>query len=238
VRSDVRHRLKEDRFAAGAKDTYSWAVEHRTNLIGGVVVSSIIIAAALGGYFYGQKREEAAGLELAKAIRTFNAPIVPAGTPPQPGMDETFSSFKDRALAAQKKLQDVSSHYQHTDSGKMARYLTDVARVQAGDTVAAERDLKQVASSRDQDLASLAKMALASIYVSTNREAEALPIYKALIDHPTATVSQFEAQLQLASIYEQQQPQEALKIYQKMQQENSGGPASEIAMSKIAALKH
>src|SRR5205807_1613133 len=56
VRSEARHRLKEDRFAVTAKDTYSWAVEHRTNLVGGVVVAAIIIAAALGAYFYNQTR--------------------------------------------------------------------------------------------------------------------------------------------------------------------------------------
>jgi len=238
VRSEARHRLKEDRFAVTAKDTYSWAVEHRTNLVGGVVVAAIIIAAALGAYFYNQTREQAANLELGKAIRTFNAPIVPAGTPPQPGMGETYSSFKDRAVKAEKSFQDIASHYRHTDSGGMAGYLAAVAKVQAGDAVGAERDLKQLAGSRNRDLASLAKMALASIYVSTNRQAEALPIYKDLIDHPTATVSQPEAELQLASVYERSQPQEALKIYQKMQQENPTGPASEIAMNKIAALKH
>jgi predicted negative regulator of RcsB-dependent stress response len=237
VRSEVRHQLKEDRFATTVGGTYSWAVEHRVNLIGGVAVAAVIIAIALGWFFYSQNREEKASLELGKAMRTLQAPILPPGVPPQPGMDETYGSLKDRATAAEKKFRDIGDHYGHTGSGKMARYMAAVTRLQSGDNAGAEPQLRQLADSRDRDMAALAKMALASIYLGSNRESQAMAIYKDLMDHPTATVSKLEAEMQMAQAYEAKQPQQARQIYLDIQKEDPTGPAAQMAMSKLAALK-
>lgn len=237
MRSEVRHQLKEDRFATTVEGTYSWAVEHRVNLIGGAAVAGVIIAIALGWFFYTQNREEKASLDLAKAMRTLQAPILPEGTPPQPGMDESYTSMKARASAAEKKFQDVVSHYRHTDSGKMAAYMEAVTLMQSGDTAGAEPQLKQLADSRDHDMAALAKMSLASVYLSTNRENQAMAIYRDLMDHPTATVSKLEAEMQMAEAYEPTQPQKAKEIYQQVQKDDPTGPGAQMAMSKLAALK-
>jgi len=234
VRSEVRHSLKQDRFAETVGSTYSWAAEHRVNLVGGAAVAGVIIAIALGGFFYTQNREEKASLELGKAMRTLQAPILPPGLPPQPGMDESYSSMKARATAAQKKFEDVA---RHTDSGKMATYMAAVTRMQAGDTTGAEPELKQLAGGRDKDMAALAKMSLASIYLSSNRESQAIAIYKELMDHPTATVSKLEAEMQMAQALEAKQPQQARQIYMDIQKEDPAGPAAQIAMTKLAALK-
>lgn len=237
MRSEVRHQLKEDRFAATVEGTYSWAVAHRINLVGGAVVAGVIIAAVLGGYFYTQNREEKASLEMGKAMRTLQATILPPGLPPQPGMDESYTSAKARAQAAEKKFQDVAEHYRHTDSGKMAAYLAAVTRLQSGDTAGAEPQLKTLADGRDKDIAALAKMSLASIYLSTSRDAQAIAIYEELRKNPTATVSQLEAEMQLAQALEAKQPQQARQIYQEIQKQDPTSPAAQMAMAKLAALK-
>ena len=70
----------------------------------------------------------------------------------------------------------------------------------------AEKDLQDVADSRYKEIASLAKLALAAIYHDTNRDPQAIAIYKQLADHPTASVGKSTAQFLLASLYEEESP--------------------------------
>ena len=107
----------------------------------------------------------------------------------------------------------------------------------AGDLAGAERQLKEVSGSRDQDLASLAKFALASLYRNSQRPEPAIQIYKELSEHPTRSVSKNAVQLELASLYEAGQPQEAKRIYEQVQKENPRGAAGEIASGRLQNLK-
>ena len=101
-----------------------------------------------------------------------------------------------------------------------------------------EKDLKDVADSRYQEIASLAKLALASIYHDTNRDPQAIEIYKQLADHPTVSVGKSTAQFLLASLYEEDnQPDQARKLYQQMQKENPSSQAAQMASQRLQALK-
>ena len=107
-----------------------------------------------------------------------------------------------------------------------------------GDNAAAEKDLKDVADSRYQEIASLAKLALASIYHDTNRDPQAIEIYKQLADHPTVSVGKSTAQFLLASLYEEDnQPDQARKLYQQMAKENPSSQAAQMATQRLQALK-
>src|SRR5262249_51418719 len=107
-----------------------------------------------------------------------------------------------------------------------------------GDNVAAEGDLKEVASSGNKDLASLARFALAAVYRNTNRSKDAIDIYNSLIQKPTATVGKSMAQLELASAYvDAHQPDEAKKIYQQIQKDSPGTEAAQIASGRMEQLK-
>jgi hypothetical protein len=101
----------------------------------------------------------------------------------------------------------------------------------------AEEHLKYTAGVRDADIASLSKLALAALYRDSNREAEAIALYKDLIDHPTNSVPKVTAQLQLAELYSIKQPAEAKKIYEQIAKENPKSPLAEIATSKSQQLK-
>jgi predicted negative regulator of RcsB-dependent stress response len=215
VRSEVRHRLKEDRFAETAQGYFSWMREHSVNVVGIVLALTIAIALALGGYYYKENREQKASAALGSAMDTLNAPIGAAD--PESG-EESFSSVKDRGQAAQKKFEAIASQYPYTHAGKISRYMIGVSEIQEGNNTAAEATFKQVSTSHDKDLASLAKMALASLYSATNRNSDAIAIYKDLADHPTHEVSKLAAQFELAGMYANTQPDEARKLYQEIQQ--------------------
>ncbi|HYL94286.1 MAG TPA: hypothetical protein VET69_00680, partial [Terriglobales bacterium] len=104
-------------------ETVSWAVEHRKVLTTVGIIAGVVVAVVLAGYYYLQQQNQAASLAMAAAFRTYDAPIVPAGTPPQPGLSAMYNSATERAKAAQPLFQKVVQNYPHTRNAEIARYF-------------------------------------------------------------------------------------------------------------------
>lgn len=241
MRAETRHQLKTDRFTqatiGAAEATAHWTVEHKSKLVAGTAAAVVLLVAVLGAWYYLGQQDDKANLELTQAVRTLQTQIRAAGTPEIPNQP-SFASTQDRGNEAKKQLQSVIDKYPHTHTADIARYLLGTTAVDLGDKATAERELKEVSSSHNSDLAALAKMALAAFYGNTNRPKEAVDLYKELIDKPSITVSKVMAQMQLASLYESsQQPAEAKKIYEQIVKENPKSEAESIAQSKLQALK-
>lgn len=243
MRAETRHQLKTDRFTratlGAAEATAHWSVEHKSKIVIGSVIAVVVVGIVVGGWFYLSRQDDKANQELTQAVRTLETQVRPAGMPPTPNLP-SFGSTQERATEAKKQLQAVIDNYPHTHSSDVARYLLGTTSMQVGDNATAEKQLKEVASSYsyNNDLPSLAKLALASLYGNTNRTKDALDLYKQLIDKPSATVSKVTAQLQLASLYESsQQPGEAKRIYEQIAKENPKTEAESIAQSKLQNLK-
>jgi predicted negative regulator of RcsB-dependent stress response len=228
----TRHQLKEDKFTETAAESLSWVREHQGKLTAVLVIALVALVAAAGAWFYMQQREQQASLELSKALRTFNTPLREANTPPSPEF-ESFTSAKERAEASRKQFREVAEKYKHTRPGEVAKYMEALSAMTLGDNANAEQQLKQLAESRNKDLSSLARMKLASLYRITDRDDQAIAIYRDLIEHPTRTVTKAIAQLELASTYESKNPAEAKRIYEAVQAENPAGPAAEVARTHI-----
>ena len=231
----TRHQLKEDKFADAAKGTFSWAVGHQKLVT--VASTAVLLAAALGvgGWAFLQWREQKASFELGGALRTYQRPLRPAGAPPNPDFP-SFAFAAERAKTARAQFQAVADRYSYTPSGRMARYYVGLTAMESGDTAAAERELKAIAASGNKDLAPLGKLALATLYHSRKRDADAIQLYRELIDHPSESVPKATAQLELASLYEEKQPAEANKLYQQVRIEDPTGVAGEIAASRLGKL--
>lgn len=236
MRSSTRHQLKQDQFTTTAKETYSWVVKHRTTLIYLGIAAAVVVAIVLGGWFYLQQQDEQAGVALGHALQVYRAPITSAGEQAAPET-QSFASVQDRAKAARAEFAQVVKNYPHTRSSDIASYFMGLADEEAGNAAAAEKEMKDVASAGGTDLPGLAKFALAALYRSQGKDAEAVPLYKELIDHPTNTVPKSQAQLALAAVYESKQPQDARSIYQQVQKENPDSPAAQIAASKLGEMK-
>src|ERR1017187_10066691 len=169
VRSYSRHQLKQDSFRTSTTETISWAVEHQSKLTAAVVAVVVLLAVVIGGWAYVNYRDQQGRSELAGAIQKYDAPIRPAGTPATPDM-LSFGSIQERAKAANTDFIRIAGKYSFTQSGRVARYFAGVTLHDMGDNAGAEKDLKEVADSRYKEIASLAKLALASIYHDTNRD--------------------------------------------------------------------
>jgi predicted negative regulator of RcsB-dependent stress response len=236
VRADVRHQLKEDRFRQFTAERAHWAVEHRETLIKAVGGLVLVVALVAGGWLYFSHRDELASADLSKAVRTYNLPIRPAGTPDQPNFP-SFASLSDRAAKAHTEFEQIASQYPHTKSADFARYFSGLTSLDMGDTAAAEKSLKQTADSGSKDLSALAKMALAALYRNTNRDSQAVELYKQLSDSPAMTVSRQAAQMELASFYAgKQQTVEARKIYEQVQKDNPNTEFASVASAKLQEL--
>ncbi|HEV2022907.1 MAG TPA: tetratricopeptide repeat protein [Terriglobales bacterium] len=231
----TRHQLKEDKLADAAKGTVTWAGHHRKLV--SVASTALLVAAVVGvgGWAFLQWREQKASFEMGSALRTYQRPLRPAGTPENPDFP-SFASTAERAKAARAGFQKVADQYSYTRSGRMARYYVGLTAMEGGDTAAAERELKAIVQSGNKDLAPLAKLALASFYRSQKRDAEAIQLYRELIDNPSDSVPKATAQLELGSLYEEKQPAEASKLYQQVRIENPTGVAGEIAAARISRL--
>jgi TolA-binding protein len=241
VRAETRHQLKQDAFSrvtiGAAEKTAHWSVEHRNTLAIAAAAVVVIVALGVGGWYYMSAQNEKASLDMTQAVRTLEAQIRPAGTPPQPGVP-SFASSKERADAAKKQFQGILDKYPHTHAADMSRYFLGVTSATAGDNAAAENDFKAVASNSNKELSSISKLALATLYGNTNRTKDAVTLYQELINKPTTSVSKVTAQLQLAELYQStNQPLDAKRLYEQIKKDNPTGEAGQLATQKLAELK-
>ena len=231
----TRQELKQDKFKETADAAVHWSVEHRqTTIVVGAVLVAIVAAVAIGFWYYNYSSQQASAA-LGAAMQVNGAPILAKGTAgPQV---VSFPTIQERATAAKNAFYEVSSKYGSTRAGKFAKYMAGLNEVELGNTKVAEDDFKAVASSSDANASSLAKFALASVYRDTNRDSDAIAIYKELIDHPTDSVPKATAQLELAELYSAKQPEEAKKIYAQMQKDNPKSAVGKIAGQHLSSMK-
>jgi predicted negative regulator of RcsB-dependent stress response len=241
VRAETRHQLKQDRFSRTTIDvaerTVHWSAEHQNKLIVAGVAVLVIAGLAFGSWYYLNQQDQKASLEFSAAVRTLDTPVRPPNMPPQPDMP-SFASSKERATAAHKQFQEIVNKYPHTHAADFAHYFLGLTSADMGDNAAAEHELQAVASYHNADLSALAKFALASVYRNTNRDKQAIELYKQIMAKPTITVSKVMAEMELAATYQSaDMPLEAKRIYEQIQKENPASEAAQIASAKLQALK-
>jgi tetratricopeptide (TPR) repeat protein len=237
VRAETRHSLKQDKFSQATMGAADWTVQHRSPIVWIAIAVAVVLAIGVGAWYYIGQQDEKASLALSQALRTAETPIRPANMPAQPGFP-SFASSNKRDTAARKQYQEITDKYSHTRSADVARYLLGVSSANLGDYAAAEKSLSEVASVYNKDLSSLAKFALASAYSKDKKDAQAIELYKQLMDKPTNAVSKVSVQFELANLYlDKQQPLEAKRIYEQIQKENPATETAALAQSKAAAIK-
>ena len=241
MRAETRHQLKQDAFSrvtiGAAEKTAHWTVEHRNTLAIAGIALVVIVAAGVGGWYYLSAQNEKASLDMSQAVRTLEAQLRPAGAPAQPGVP-SFTSARERAEAAKKQFQAILDKYPHTRSADMSRYFLGVTSATEGDNASAENNFKTVASTGNKELASIAKLALATLYGNTSRTKDAAAIDQELINKPTTSVSKVTAQLQLAELYEtSNQPLDAKRLYEQIKKDNPSTEAGQLATQRLAELK-
>ncbi len=200
------------------------------SILAGIVGVALVVIAIVLLY---QQRSAKADLAMGDAMRTLETPVIAPGQP-APAGEKTFSSAEERARAANAQFASVADTYGMTRSGRNAKYLQGVTALQMGQTSTAEQLLKSSADSWNKDIASLAKLSLASLYHGTNRDADAITIYQKLAEKPTTAVPSGLAQLQLADLYASEgKKDQARKIYAQIKDKDPKSAAAEIATQDL-----
>jgi predicted negative regulator of RcsB-dependent stress response len=223
----TRQQLKQDKLAETAAEAVHWTVAHRKTIISGAIALAVLVAAGISIFWYRDYRQAGAAQKFGDALVTYNAPVLPDAS--QGNQMVSFASVADRALAAKKQFYAISAEYGSARAGRWAHYFAALCEVDLGNYAVAEGQLKDVAKSRDVEVSSLAKLALASVYRNQKKDPDAVAVYKDLIDHPTLSVPKTTAQLGLADLYQATDPAEAGKLYEQIAKDDAKGPAGQIA---------
>lgn len=225
--------LKHDQFVETTTQGISWASDHRRPVIISIAVALLVIIAVVGGILLYNHRSEQAATAFGAAMASYQTPIAQPGQPIPPGV-KTYASVLERAKAANSQFLAVADQYGLTPDGKLALYFAGLTYIEAGQNASAEDTLKKVAGGWNNDLAALAKLALAQLYRQTSRDAQAIDLYNQLTAKPATTVPAGLAQLQLAELYESEgNPADAKKIYAQLKDKDPKGPVGMDAAQKL-----
>ena len=184
-----------------------------------VVTAALVVALAVFGWnSYARRQTAKASVALDDALKIFQARIRTAGEPVDP-VDISYLDEKNKFTDADKKFLVVAGQYARTKPGQMARYYAALSEFQLKQFGQAEKNLSQVITSGDENLAGLAKFQLAEVYLQENKGSQAVDLYKQLSDKPTVFVPKPMAMLALADYYRKTDPAQATKLYNQVKQE-------------------
>ncbi|MEO8724874.1 MAG: tetratricopeptide repeat protein [Acidobacteriaceae bacterium] len=229
--------LKHDRTQEVANEAVHWTQSHRNAIIATAAGALIVAAIIIGVYTYMQNQDRAASTALGHAMQVLQSPVRQPGQPADPNQP-SFANAQERDKAALGEFEGVAGKFPRTDAGHYSLFMAGVVQLDSGDIAAAEKSFTRTRNDGSSDVSSLAKLALANIYVGQKRDADAIKIYKDLMDHPTNSVPKVTPELELAQYYESHnQKADAVKLYDQMQKENAKSPIGQLAQSKITELE-
>ena len=131
-----------------------------------VVTAALVVALAVFGWNrYARRQTAKASAALDDSMKIFQARIRAAGEPADP-VEVTYLDEKNKFTDAEKKFLAVAGQYGRTKPGQMARYYAALSEVQLKQYAEAEKNLGQVVSGGDENLAGLAKFQLAEVYLA------------------------------------------------------------------------
>ena len=234
--TQTRHAMKHDALVENAQSAVAWLEEHKSEAIRFAAVLIAVVAIGIGSVMFYQHRQEQASVAFGAAMDIYSAPVAQPGVPAQPGV-RTYPSSVARAQAANALFLKVANSYGSTDSGKNALYFSGLCYMEMGQASQAEKTLKQVVRDGNKNLAALGNLALVNLYQQNGHASDAIKLLNQLASHPTTAVPASEAKLELASMYEKTNPQQAQQIYAQLKDKDSKTAAGQIAAQKLQEMK-
>jgi tetratricopeptide (TPR) repeat protein len=232
VDTQTRHALKGDKFAQATQTSVTWLSGHRSGVLRWVITAAVVLVVGAGALIFWNVREASANTALGAAIDTYSAFLAEPGAPVLKG---SFATAADRSKAANQQFLAVADQYGWLPAGAKAHYFAGVTYQELGQNGPAETELKNAADSWNGNLSNLARLALASLYHQTGRDAQAIDLYNAIVAKPSETVSAGVAQLALADLYVATGKQDqARALWAKVKDADKDGAAGSIAAQKLS----
>jgi hypothetical protein len=228
TRHELKESLQHDQFTDTVSHVVNYALADRRRLIRWAVIAGAVLLIAGAAIWFSSYRRSVRQQDLEAAFVVLNAPV---GTTETAG--KNFPTQEAKTKASMKALSDVIAKDGGTREGLIAQYYLGTLKAQNRDPKGAESDLRAVANS-GSECAPLAKIALAQLYTSQNKAAEAQKLLREVVDKPTDLVSKAQAQVLLAQLLQSTNPQEAKKIEQSLKTPNQS-PAVTRALEQISS---
>jgi tetratricopeptide (TPR) repeat protein len=227
--------MRKDEFGDSLAASMDYVLKHRSGAVLWVKIAAVALLVAGGIYFYARSVQNRAATALSVALTTYHAPVTP--NPPASVTIETYRTNEEKYQKALEGFQAVADKYSWYATGRLARYYAALTLRELRQFPEAEASLKELAQGRDRRVASLAKVALASVYEQTDRVSEADALYKELEANPTETVPKTTALMARAELYRKTNPTEAATLYQQIQKDYPGTMAAERAGQMLGQLQ-
>lgn len=228
TRHELKEQLQHDQFTDAVSHIISYTTENRERVIRLVIAIAIVLAILGGVYWYLSSRRTARERDLDAAFQVLNAQVGPSS-----GTAKTFPTQQAKTQASIKALSDVVKKDGDSREGLIALYYLGTLKAQQGDTHGAEADLSKVVDS-GSEVNSLAKIALAQLYMGEKKTTEAQKLLQSMIDKPSDLVSKAQAQILLAHLDETNNPQQAKALLQSLKTPNQR-PAVTRAVDSLQA---
>ena len=191
-------------------------------------MAGVLLILVAGAFWFAKYRTAQRQQDLQAAFNVLETPVGPASADVK-----TFPTQQAKTDASLKALSQVVDKDGNSREGMTARYYRGTLRAQNGDAKGAEADLNAAANS-SSDCSSLAKIALAQLYIGQNKTAQARSLLTELVNKPTDLVSKGQAQVLLAQMLSSSNPQEAKKIIQTLKSPGQN-PAVTRAADQLAS---
>lgn len=223
MKSDFRHRMKQDELRTGVAHAWKWERLHdrEVKITLAVALGAAVIAAGLYQYQKHQTQEGARAFSQAQEI--FEAPVL--AELPEGAERPTITSYATAAEKYQKAataFDGVASRFGGSPVGLRSRYYASLSRLQTGDQARAEKDLQDLASGGGEDrlVRGLARLALAEAYRRRGDVEKAAAGYRQVADDASSDVPRDHALMRLASLLEDaRRYHEAASAYQRVVEE-------------------
>ena len=224
----TRHELKQDEFRESLDNLEDYVKVHLKEILTVAILVIVVVGSAWGLRYYLGRQEASANMDLASALRTFQAyvgPVTPGSMPPD---SETYATAADKYKAALEKFNAIVLKYRmfpRPHAVGIARYHVGICESLLGNSAAAINTLQEASRDGDRDIAGLAQFALAGEFLKTGKKQEADKIYQNLADHPSLAVPRASALLALADALKDSQPSRARQLYDQIQKEFGSDPS-------------
>ncbi len=206
TREELKDRVRHDAFTDTVSNVVAYSSVHRQTLIRYGIIAGIALLITCVAIWLSNYRSSIRQAELSSAFNVLDTPI---GTPGANG--KSFATSDEKTKASQKALNDILAKDAGTREGYIAQYYLGTIKAQNQDSKGAESNLTAVANSRSE-VSSLAKIALAQLYISESKRPQAENLLREVVNKPTDLVSKPQAQILLAQVLEGSNPREAQKI--------------------------
>ena len=230
-----RKELKKDEIRETLQHGAEAVISHQR--LAGVIVGAVVVVglAIVGWRFYSERQTVKASAGLEEAMKVFEARVRAVGEPAEPG-EVTYVQEKNKYEDAAKKFADVARSYPRTRPGQVARYYTALCQERLGRYDEAQKTLKELESSGNEEFAALARFQQAAIYDRTGKPEEAVKLYRQLADKPTVFVPRAVALLALADDLRKSNPQEATKLYNQIKKDFPESSVADEAEKRLESL--